>query len=241
MKNKILSVLIIIIMMLSAVYLVSAKEYKVSIKQLPGLSDMFVKNVNTVLEATGNKAIIEIASPGKSEFLIISKKVDLEYPSIYITNMKKGADLKYDFSSVTLGKIPFVLYTNKDNPVDVEKIKKDHQTKFNIEVEPSLYGKIDYEFFQTTNMEASFKKLSVSKIDGYITVQATGDMYLKKSGLKNIKRQLWNEYDWTFSLPKGSKGGEVDKMLIEGINKLKASGKYSSLAGSESGYEEWQP
>jgi hypothetical protein len=220
---------------------VSAKEYKVAIKQLPGLSDMFVKNVKTIIEATGNTAKIEVVPPGKSEYLIIAKKVDLEYPCIFIPQLKKGTELKYDYSSVTLGKIPFVLYVNKNKPVDIESVKKDHRTKFMIEIEPSIYDKIDYVFLQTTNMEASFKKLSMSKIDGYITVQATGDMYLKKSGITNIKRILWNEYEWTFSLQKGTKGGEVDKMLIDGINILKKNGKYDELLGNGTGYVEWQP
>jgi hypothetical protein len=54
-------------------------------------------------------------------------------------------------------------------------------------------------------------------IDGIILSQLTGDAIFKASGLKNIKRQLWYDYIRTFSLQKGARGGEIDKMLAEGI------------------------
>jgi|WetSurMetagenome_2_1015567.scaffolds.fasta_scaffold188381_2 polar amino acid transport system substrate-binding protein len=237
MKNKLLVLVVLLILSSS---LIQAKEYKVSIKEIPGVSDMFVKIIKTVIEATGNTADIEVVSPAKSEYMIIEKKVDLEYPSIFIPKLKKGVDLKYDFASVTLNKIPFVFYTNKNKTLDVDAVRKDNQTKFKIETELSICNKIDYNFIPTTNVEGSFKKLANGIIDGIIAVQSTGDLYLKKSGLKNIKRQLWNEYDWTFSLQKGGKGGEVDKMLIDGINILKKNGKYDSLLDNVK-YIEWQP
>ena len=242
MRKKIITIVCIVFLLCSSS--IYGKEYKVSIKKLPGIEDELVNLVRSVIEATGNTAVIEIAPPGKSEFLINNNKVDIEYPAIYIAELKKGVNLEYDYSSSKVGKISFVFYSNKDNPVDIESVKKDRLRKFNIETEPSLYGKFDYNFIQTTNINASLKKLSLGKIDGFITVQATGDIFLKKSGLKNIKRQLWYEYPWTFAIKKGAKGGEIDKMLSEGIRILKEQGKLDGLIGlkdNETSYDDWQP
>ncbi len=113
-----------------------------------------------------------------------------------------------------------------------------------IETDPSRLDDFNFAAIGSTNYEASFNKLSSGAIDGIILSQSTGDATLKKLALKNIKRELWFEYIRTFSLQKGARGGEVDKMLAQGIEKLKSSPKYDELIGKQirSGkYDNWQP
>ncbi len=88
------------------------------------------------------------------------------------------------------------------------------------------------------------KRVGAGLIDGLIVAQTTGDPVLKALGLKNIKRQLWNEYEEAFSIKKGTVGGEVDKMLSDGVAKLKASGELDKMTADmakASKYQEWQP
>jgi hypothetical protein len=77
-----------------------------------------------------------------------------------------------------------------------------------------------------------------------ILSQLSGDLLLRKGAYKNIARKLWSELDLCFSLQKGMRGGEVDKMLADGIDKMEANGTYDKLIGDyarKAKYDNWQP
>ena len=148
---------------------------------------------------------------------------------------KKNKDLKYDCSTVILMKVAFVLYTNKNKPIDIDSLKKGNSNKYKIEVDPSRMNDFDYSVMPSSNFEASVQKVANGTVDGLIVSQTIGDPLLKKLGFKNIKRQLWFEYDEHFSIQKGAIGTEVDKMLTEGVVKL--TGGFEK----DSKYNNWPP
>ncbi len=222
----------------------SADEFKVAVKELGPITDHFVKVVTAVIEATGNKAVIQRVPPARADYLISSKTVDVQYPIIVITDPAKVKNLQYDFSTVKLYSIAFVLYTNKNKPFDVNSIRKENPKKYNLEADPSRLEDFNYPVSASQNFEWSMQKVNDGKIDGFVVSQTIGDPIIKKLNAKNIRRQLWNEYEEAFSIQKGTIGGRVDKMLSEGVAKLRASGKLQELIGDfakTSKYSNWQP
>ncbi len=224
-------------------FLLSAKEYKVAVKELPA-TEQYIAMIKAIIEASGNTATFQVLPPARADYVISNKDVDIQFPIVIIPDKSKHKDLQYDYSTIEIFKTPWVLFTNKNKSVNLESLKKGNPDKLKIETDPSRLDDFNFAAIGSSNYEASFNKLSNGTIDGIILSQSTGDATLKKLALKNIKRELWFEYVRTFSLQKGARGGEVDKMLALGIEKLKSSPNYDELIGKQirSGkYDNWQP
>jgi polar amino acid transport system substrate-binding protein len=221
---------------------INAKEYTVALKQLP-TTDTYANILKSIAEVTGNTFNIQVVPPARAEYLIENNQVDIQFPGAALRENKKFKDLKYDFSTETLYKVSFVLYTNKNKPVDIQSVKTTNPKNYNIEIDPSRLFEFDYKINPSNNFDASFAKLSKGDIDGLILAQTTGDVVLKKSGFTNIKRQLFQDYDLCFVVKKGTQGGEIDKMLSDGVKKIKANGKFDEIVGGiakAAKYNDWQ-
>ena len=242
--RRIPGIFITVCVLLSIFSIAEAKEYKAAVKKFGPMSDYFVNLINAVVEASGNTVKIEVVPPARADNLVSTKQVDFQYPAIVIPDPAKQAKLDYDFSSVVVANIPFILYTNKDKPIDVNSVKKGNPNKYLIEVDISRADDFNFQVSKSYNYEGSFKKLTEGNIAGLILGQPAGDPLLKKGGYKNIKRQLWLAYDQTFSLQKGARGGEVDKMLSDGVKRIKANGSFEKIMGkyvNSLKYDNWQP
>jgi ABC-type amino acid transport substrate-binding protein len=88
------------------------------------------------------------------------------------------------------------------------------------------------------------RKVDAGTIDACVYSQTTGDTALKSAAVKNVKRQLFDNFNQYFALQKGAKNGPVDKMITDGLAKLKASGRVQEIMGDLikiSQYSDWQP
>jgi ABC-type amino acid transport substrate-binding protein len=245
MKKKLSSILFLCIFFLCGLTLY-ANDYKGVVGQLSPLTMETFKNLATsVVEATGNKIAIEIVPPARGIYLIENKQADFYTAIIAITDPKKIADLKYDYSTADTHNVVFVLYTNKKKPIDPADLKKGNPKKYKIETDISLADYFNFNIQTSTNAEGSLKKVDSGSIDGYIFSQPSTDPILKKIGAKNIVRQYYETYNGKFILPKGAKGGEIDKMISDGMAKIRANGKYQEIMGgllaAGAKYIEWQP
>jgi polar amino acid transport system substrate-binding protein len=223
--------------------IVDAKDYKAAIIQTP-TNDIYPVLIKAIAQETNNTIAIEIVPSARAIDLLENKQVELLCPATENNILKKVADMKYEFSSVSLFKSPFVLYSNKNKKIDIETLKKGNPQKYQIETTPSLADLFEFESMLSFNVEASFKKVNTGMIDGFIYPQGAGDPVVKRLELKNIKRQLYNQLNVVFGIQKGAKGGEVDKMLTNGIQKLKENGKLDKIIETllkSSKYDDWQP
>jgi polar amino acid transport system substrate-binding protein len=242
MKARRLAICIIIVSLLCAGALI-AKEYKAAVKELP-TTDTYKSRLTAIVEASGNTVAIQVVPPARADFLIENKQVDFQLPFAALPDLKKFKDLNVDYSSAVLYKIAFVMFTNKSKAIDMESLKKGNPNNYKIEIDPSRAFEYEFTGIPSSNFEASFKKLDAGQIDGLILSQTTGDNLLKKLALKTVKRQLWAEYDMVFTIAKGAKNGEVDKMLLDGVNKLKAAKKFDEIVGplaKTAKWDNWQP
>jgi len=240
MKKFSISILILI---LAFVYSAGAKNYKAAIAELPN-TDYFVKLLKGIGEETNNTFEVEVVPKSRSIYLIEAKQVDLQCPQVEVPNPKMISDAKYDFSTTVTFNVAMVLYTNKKKPISVEELKAGNQKKYLIETETANASYFNFPISPSRSIEASLQKVNSGMIDGYIYTQSSTDKILKTLALKDVKRQKYDFYPSKFTLQKGAKGGELDKVLTDGINKMKANGKYDAIMGGlvKSGeYVDWQP
>jgi polar amino acid transport system substrate-binding protein len=244
MKRKLFLCLLMCFILTGGIML-SAKEYKVAVNQI-STTDYYVNLMKAIAEITGNTFDIQVVPRARAIYLIENKMVDVQIPnSLYIQDPAKLAELKYDFSSLVLMKVCFVLFSNKSKNINVEELKKGNPKKLIIETDTSLIDSFTFTPQGSPNPEGSLRKVDNGSIDGFLYSQSSTDPILKKTGLKNIKRLFYSYYNLTYSLQKGAKGGEVDKIITDGINKLKAKGTYNAIIGdyfnASSVFVEWQP
>ncbi len=131
----------------------------------------------------------------------------------------------------------FVLYSNKSKPIDIDNLRKGNSKGYKIETDGSIISLLGFKALPTTNIEGSFRKVDQGVIDGYIYSQL-------QIGLKSIKRELFDSFNLIFAIPKGRKGGPADLMLVEGMKKIKANGKFDAIFGemvTGGKYNPWQP
>jgi len=224
-------------------FTLSAKEYSVAIYQLP-TSDAFVNLFKVMGETTNNSFNTQIVPPARGVYLIENNQVDIVFPATVSSDPKKTALSKFDYSTVKVFKAVFVLYMNKNKLIDITELKNGNPRKYKIETTGSLAQLFEFQSLITTSLEASLKKVEESSIDGLLYAQEAGDPMLKNLGLKNILRKLYSTNDIAFGIKKGSVGGEIDKMLLEGVLKLKNSGKLNQIIAvsiKNSIYDNWQP
>ena len=242
--SGILSNTLIIGFLLIVCLSINANKYKAVIAKLP-TSDNYVALLAAIGEETNNKFTTEILPMSRTVYLMEGGQADLQCPQIIFTDPKKIADLKYDYSTPVIYKLGFVLYTNKKKPVTVAELKKGNPKNYIFETKVSHTVYFDFKCVGSTNIEASLKKVDNGTIDGFISAMTSSDKLLKQLKLTNVKRELFDFFTNKFLIPKGAKGKEVDKILIDGFKKIKANGKYDKIMGDlvkvAEKYDDWQP
>ncbi len=212
---------------------------KVSIGQIPIVAEPGEKGaypdfIREMAKSFDKKIIIRVRPFSRSLSSLIKGKVDIHLPIIEPLTTE---NLPYDMSTSNISGINFVLYANKNKPLDLEnlsdkKIETDsgHTHLFPFKIEPS------------TCSLCSLKKVNSGRIDGFIYADSPIDPLIKKEKLNNIHRSLYRRYNVKFVLPKGSRGGPMDLFLTKAMVKLKENGIWQKhIYPYTREYDDWQP
>jgi polar amino acid transport system substrate-binding protein len=244
MKKQLISV-VVIVWLVMPFFAVSAfaegKTYKATLAHL----DLTAKNkdegilvelVKMWAKATGNTIEIGVYPFKRSLENAISGEADFHLPMI--KNPYKTADeLGFKFSTTPIFNVNFVLYTNKDKPID-----KNNLSQYKITTDAAHVDFFDFKISADFNIESALKKLSLGRIDGFIFADSETDLTLKKLGLKNIKRELYKVYDVHAVLPLGDKGKDADQMITEAMQKVSTTSEFKKLMTPLTvQYSDWQP
>ncbi len=238
--------LVLFTFILLGIFSLSAKELKVVVPQLsPLATETYTKLVTAIIEATGNTASIQVMPFARCVYVMENGQADVESTIVELPDQAKWAALKYDYSTATAVKIVFVLYTNTKKSIDAAELKKGNPKAYKIETDSAHVGHFGFTAIPSTNIDGSLKKVDAGSIDGYLFSQGSTDVALKRLGLKNISRQYFDTFNGVFMVAKGGRGGEIDKILSDGLAKIKVSKKYDAIlaaytAGASS-YIDWQP
>lgn len=220
---------------------VKAEVYKASLAILPVAAESSEKGILVDLvkmwaKETGNEIEIKLY-PFKRSMKNVEKGVaDFHLPMIRNPYMDENK-LDFTFSTSTIFYVNFVLYTNKNKPVDRNKLANykiatdaAHEEFFNFPVESDF------------RIENSLNKLHAGRIDGYIFADVEADPVLKQLGFTNIKRELYKVYEAHAVLPKGERKNTVDAMITDAMDKVKKSGAWAKLMSPVyHEYVDWQP
>ena len=236
-------IIIIYCLLISSIY---AKDYKISVGQLPLYSETKDKGILIdVLKAMDEeykdgKFIIEVYPFGRSIDNVATGKADFHFPTIGKNIWGKENDIYEEVlfkqglkrSSASLTKTHFALYTNsskaKLNLKNIQDYKIETDIGHTIFFNKNMQG--------TTCLPCSVKKLSAGRIDGLVFASREIDFMIKEGGFTNIKRQDFKIFGSKFILPIGKKGEEIDKLLSSLILKMIKNGKLAKVAKPYTNY-----
>jgi polar amino acid transport system substrate-binding protein len=235
-----------IVILLVALTGLAAQDYKVVVPQLsPMATDTYSKLIQAILDAGSKKATMQIVPFARAIYLIETNAADIESSLIQNPNKSKWAALKYDFATPEAINIVFVLFTNKNKPIKAADLKAGKLSGLKLETDTTLVDYFSVPVSASSNMDASLQKVDSGMIDGYLFSQGSGDPALKRLGLKNVHREYYDTFVGAFLLQKGGRGGPLDKLLMDGMAKIKTNGKYKEIVGpyaaTASTYIDWQP
>ncbi len=219
--------------------------YTVLIGDIPGI-DSLVTLTKTLGDDMGATFEVKKVPIQRMVNMIIGNQADFGAPMLQVKDPNAIKNLPYMYSTGVIQQMCFILYTNKSKPIDVDNLKNGNSKGYKIESDVANMQMFNFKTLPSTNPAASFKKVNDGLIDGYIYGTEPGDSILRanRDSMKNVKRQLWETYDIGFALPKGDKSVQTDKLLADGLKKLKANGKLEKILADviKSGvYDDWQP
>ncbi len=221
-------------LMLSAIP-VRAADMKATLAKMP-TTPIFVELVETMAKTSGKDIEYQAVPFNKSMHDLVDGKADFHIPLIKAENIPESK-LDYAYSTETIFHVNFVLYTNKDKPIDKSKLKD-----YKIETDLAHVAYFDFPIKGSNKTASSLKKVNAGRIDGFIFADSSSDPILKKEGLKNIKRELYKVFDVKIILPKGEKGKATDAFLTETIQKMRADGSFDKIMSPlDQPYNDWQP
>jgi polar amino acid transport system substrate-binding protein len=243
MTRKALSTSVFVAITLLGATTLGAQTYKVALMELPS-TPLYRDLTVAIGEEAGVKLEIQVVPVARAIGLVESRQVDLECPQLVSRNAERLRNLPFDYSTEIIYESAFVLYTNKAKPVDLANLKGGNSRGYVIETDLSNLSSFEFTGSPTTNLEGSLRKVDSGAIDGFIFSQTVGDPIVKRLGLTNIRRQLYDNFPLVYALQKGGRGGPVDRMLTAGLARLRANGRLEKLIGEyarASKYVDWQP
>lgn len=218
-----------------------AKDYKASLAQMPVYAESADKGVlvdftKALAKTSGSSIKIEVAPFARSMDNVIQNKVDFHMPLIQVPNQDESK-LKYDHSTATIFHVNFVLYSNKNKPLDMAKLGG-----YKLETDAAHVGYFPFAVTASPAIDASLKRVDAGRIDGFIFADFASDPIVKAEKLSNIKRSLYKVFDVKVILPKGGKGGDTDKFLSATIETMKKDGSFDKIMSAiDQKYNDWQP
>jgi len=146
---------------------VGASDMKASLAKMPVYAVTADKGVlvdlTKAMAKTSGKAIeIQVVPFNKSMHDLMDGKADFHMPLIKPENVDE-AKLNYANSKETIFHVNFVLYTNKNKPIDKSKLKD-----YRIETDLAHVGYFDFPVKGSTRIDSSLKKVNAGRIDGFI-------------------------------------------------------------------------
>lgn len=215
-------------------------KIRISIAQLPIAAEskekgVYIDLLKAVSRVTGVSINIQVVPFARSLQYVIDGRVDAHIP--LIRSLYHKTPPPYDLSSVALHSVNFVLYTNKDKPLNMGNLQA-----CIIETDTAHVNYFNFDILPSSCIECSLKKVNAGRIDGFIFADSVTDGLVRKNALPHIRRQLYRVYDAMIILPKGRGGGEVDQFLFKAVEKLKSTGEYQKIMGPlDIPYDPWQP
>ena len=160
---------------------------------------------------------------------MFSGHVDVHFPVIGNPNFD-DSDQPYFFSTATLWKVNFYLYTHKDLSFDMDKLGE-----LNLLTDSAHTEYFDFEIKPSTNMKGAIQMVERKRVDSLIYAEPAIDPLISSLNLKNIKRTYYATYNVKALIHKSDRAGTIDQLLTKAIGKLNRSGELAELTAMLTG------
>lgn len=216
-----------------------AQDLIVSLGQIPVLADSsdkvvlvdLVKMMNNYYPGTIK---IEVAPFARSIANVIEGRADFHIPCLRTSNLDLSK-LPYDFVPEEIGKVAFVLYTNTDK----KELDMKNLSQYNLETQRGNALNFNFKISETDTIEQGI----AGRTDGYITGGDGGDPVIIANKFKNIRRQLYANFDSCILVPKGANGLKTKAIINDILLKMKKDKSLYKIVGKSflPPYDDWQP
>ncbi len=233
MRNNL--IIIFIISILSNLTIAQGREIIASIVELSPQKDIIIDFFTEFSRASGVKIKIKFAPFSRSIQSVINRKADFHYPIIETPAINRKRD--FDYSTITIQHINFVLYSNINKKINTNKLND-----YKIETERAHTQYFNFKTIPSSCVECSILKVDRGRIDVFIFADLAVDPFIIKNNLKNVRRQFFKKFNVKIVLPKRERGGKIDKLLTNTIQKMRLKGKYQKYFEQlGKPYNNWQP
>lgn len=207
-----------------------AKDLHISVARIPKVSPnrkegIFIKIIQAMQNVyPEGKITFDLYPFRRSYELMINNEVDLHLPALGIYKEK----LDFYLSKISIGKVDFALYTNKNN----SQINTENFENYNVEVDSGNFFYFSPKLRPTTCIKCSLRKVNSRRVDGYLHGAPDSDAIIKSEALSNIRKNRYKTYDIKFAISKKKSEKEVteiNNILNSIIDKMKQAGTYDSL------------
>jgi polar amino acid transport system substrate-binding protein len=228
-----------------------SRDLIASLAYLPGLAETpdegaFVDLVKAIDDVyTEGNIIIEIYPFARSMENLLEGRADFHIPTFRNPAIPEE-ELPYRTATESMGTVVLVIYSHIDNIItkkDInDAIAKGGEFPYVIESAGALEGAYLFPILNTDDLASSFQKLQNKRIDALVWAQEESDLTLRNLKLKMIWRSHYLDLDDAIVIQKGPEGDEMDKILSEALQELKASGRQEELYSKiHLPYDDWQP
>jgi polar amino acid transport system substrate-binding protein len=240
---------IFLILLLVSSNAIAAEEITISMAYLPGILETpddgpfvdLIKAIDNVYEGTIKRGVFPFP---RSIENVVSGKADFHLPMIRNTLIDLNS-LPYAYSTSKMGSVVFVIYSHKSNPITIEKLNAAKSQKpfpYKIETSGGFENYFDFPVSAAMAVDSALKKVDLKRTDGFIFAQEECDHVIKQLKLINVHRELFNNFDDVFIIPKGAAGKRVDDILTSCLEKMKSDGSLQKLHQKvHLDYQQWQP
>ncbi len=223
--------------------ILKARDLKISVAQLPVISEnkdkgVLVEYVKAMQKAyKKGKITYEVVPFNRSIHMVTSGQADIHVPILKIPG-KTDAELGYSHSSENIWNVVFALYTHKDR----KDITPETAKNFDVETDAAHVPFFNFAIKSSTCASCSLKRVNNGKTDGFIYASQQCDAIIAGENLKNLKSTKYQTFEGKFVLPMGEKRKEIDKILTDIVKETKANGDYDRTIGKiDSYYRNWKP
>lgn len=238
----------VIIITLAFFSVSKAKDLIVSIPYIAGISEMKDEKpagvfVEIYMEMQNHYKDGKIFFSGlypfkRSVYNVITGQADFHFPmvrSAYVNSDK----LPYNYVPEEIGKIAFILYTHSNK----EELNLKNMDRYKIEVLRGHKEYFNFNVIESNSIEQSLRKILRGRSDGLIHAQESVDVVLRKNKIKEIRRELFAEFESCIIVANNESGAAAKKVLSELLRKMKKDKSLYKYVGKGflQSYNNWQP
>jgi polar amino acid transport system substrate-binding protein len=188
-----------------------AAPLRITVGEIGPVTPALIESVQAAYAKLPGVTIEVTTAPfARSIASVLEGAADLHVPML---RPPHSADaLPFAITTANEYEVPFVLYTNKDTPLDLSKLGS-----YEIETDVAHVGYFDFKINPSAGFEASLQKLDAGRLDGYIFAGNVIDPILQQLALKNVRRKFFKSFASAAVLPKSGVGGAVDKQFGQAV------------------------